>query len=90
MFAATRSARSSAAVTSFLDGIEAQIAAYLETFRLPEETVDRIVAFYEQARNQRDDTDIRRREIEGQLQQITELYKWGDLTKEAYLATGIN
>jgi hypothetical protein len=72
--------------SSFLDGIEEQLAEYLGTFRLPQETIDHIVSLHEQARDTRNDTEIRRREIEGRLKRITELYKWGGLTKEAYLA----
>jgi hypothetical protein len=72
--------------SSFLDGIEEQLAEYLGTFRLPQESIDHIVSLHEQARDTRNDTEIRRREIEGRLKRITELYKWGDLTKEAYLA----
>jgi hypothetical protein len=53
---------------------------------MPQETIDHIVSLHEQARDTRGDTEIRRREIEGRLKRITELYKWGDLTKEAYLA----
>ena len=49
--------------SSFLDGIEAQIAACQERSGCRRDG-RRIVAFYEQARNQRDDADIRRREIE--------------------------
>ncbi len=72
--------------SSFLEGIDDQIAAYLGTFRLPDDTVARIVAFHERASDEHHDTGIRRREMEGRLERIAELYKWGDLTREAYVA----
>jgi hypothetical protein len=68
----------------FIDGIEAQISAYLATFQLDEDTVGSVVAMYEQAQNDRDDGERRRQEIGNRLERITELYKWGDLTREAY------
>ncbi len=67
-----------------LDGIEAQIERYLATFTLPDETVRQIVALHEQAHAQQDDAERRRREITNRLERIRELYKWGDLTSEAY------
>jgi DNA invertase Pin-like site-specific DNA recombinase len=66
--------------------IEGQITAYLETFHLPDEIVTEVVSLYESAREQRIDADRQRREIESRLERIAELYAWGDLTREAYLA----
>jgi DNA invertase Pin-like site-specific DNA recombinase len=70
----------------YLDGIEAQLGAYLATFTLPAETVDAVVRLYNDATVQRDDDERRRREIASRLERIKELYKWGDLTREAYIA----
>ena len=72
--------------SAFLAGIEDQIAAFLATFRLPEETVARVVDLYHRANADHDDGERRRREIAGRLERITELYRWGDLTREAYRA----
>ncbi|MDP9356641.1 MAG: recombinase family protein [Chloroflexota bacterium] len=66
--------------------VEAQVLAYLRTFHLPEETVTRVIALYERSHVQRDDAERRRREIDGRLGRIRELYAWGDLTREAYRA----
>ncbi len=48
--------------------------------------VETIVRFYKDASAQRDDDDRRRREIVSRLERIRELYKWGDMTREAYVA----
>jgi site-specific DNA recombinase len=72
--------------STFLDGIEEQLAAFLAAFRLPEATVTELLARYEQLTAEQDDTEQQRRQIEGRLERIKELYKWGDLTREAYLA----
>ena len=64
--------------------IEAQLGAYLATFHLDDETVAEIITLYERSRDERDDSERRRREIESRLARIAELYKWGDLTRDAY------
>jgi site-specific DNA recombinase len=72
--------------STILDVIDAQLAAYLATFRLPEETVAQVVRLHERAHDQRDDADRRRRELASRIERIAEMYKWGDLTREAYRA----
>jgi DNA invertase Pin-like site-specific DNA recombinase len=67
-----------------LGSIEEQLVAYLATFHLPEDTVQEVVRLYERANDQRDDAERRRREIAGRIERIAEMYKWGDLTREAY------
>ena len=69
-----------------LDVIEIQMAALLGTFHLPDETVDEVVRLYERANDQRDDAERRRREIGARIERIAEMYKWGDITREAYRA----
>jgi site-specific DNA recombinase len=69
-----------------LDVIEAQLAALLATFHLPDETIAEVVRLHERANEQRDDAERRRREIGGRIERIAEMYKWGDLTREAYRA----
>jgi hypothetical protein len=39
---------------------------------------------YEHSQDNRDEGERRRREIESRLLRIAELYKWGDMTREAY------
>jgi len=70
--------------STFLAGIEDQIGTYVALFQLPQETVEHLVALYEQSHTERDDTDRRRREIEARLGRMAELYTWGDLTRDAY------
>ncbi len=69
-----------------LDVVEAQLAAYLATFHLPEATVAQVIRLQARATDQRDDAERRRREIAGRIERIAELYTWGDLTREAYRA----
>jgi site-specific DNA recombinase len=69
-----------------LDVIEAQLATFFATFHLPDETVAEVVRLYERANDQRDDAERRRREIGARIERIAEMYKWGDLTREAYRA----
>jgi hypothetical protein len=45
-----------------------------------------VVRLHDRAEDQRDDAKGRRREIGGRIERIAELYTWGDLTHEAYLA----
>ena len=66
--------------------IEEQITTYLQTFHLPDDVVAEVVSLYESAANNAQDADRERREIESKLERIAELYAWGDLTREAYLA----
>jgi hypothetical protein len=58
----------------------------LATFHLPDETVAEVVRLYERANDQRDDAERRRREIGARIERIAEMYKWGDITREAYRA----
>jgi DNA invertase Pin-like site-specific DNA recombinase len=69
-----------------LSVIEEQITAYLKTFHLPKDVVAEVVSLYELAGEQRMDADRQRREIESRLERMADLYAWGDLTREAYLA----
>jgi hypothetical protein len=66
--------------------VEDQLARLLATFNLPDEIVADEVRLYNRANDQRDDADRRRWEITGRIERITELYKWGDLTRETYRA----
>ena len=81
-----RQAKSCAQRSTILEVVEEQLAAYLATFRLPEETVAEVVRLHERANDQWDDADRRRREIANRIERIAEMYKWGDLTREAYRA----
>ncbi len=67
-------------------GIESQVRQYLATFHLPDETVTEVIQLYNRATDQRDHSQDRRGEIVNRLERIRELYKWGDLTREAYAA----
>ena len=55
-----RQTKSCAQRSTILEVVEEQLAAYLATFRLPEETVAQVVRLHERASDQRDDADRRR------------------------------
>jgi hypothetical protein len=67
-----------------LDAIEWGIVAFLRTFRLPDEEAARILAIADDAATGYDDAERRRRELSGRLDRIRDMYKWGDLTHEAF------
>jgi DNA invertase Pin-like site-specific DNA recombinase len=71
--------------STFLDGIEDQLAAFLATFRLPEDTIAELLTRYERLTTEQDDTEQQQRQVAGRLERIKDLYMWGDLTREAYL-----
>ncbi len=81
-----RQARRCTQRSTILDVIEDQLAAYLGTFQLPEETVAEVIRLHQDADDRRDDAERRRREITGRLERVRELYAWGDMTREAYVA----
>ncbi len=70
----------------FLDGIDDQIAAYLGTFRFPDEMVDRIVALQRQSRDDQDESARKQKDLEARLERLKRMFEWGDLTEAAYLA----
>ena len=72
--------------STFVEAIEEQVAVALATFQLPEETVAQLIQFYERTRDEPDDAHRRWRELSGRLERIRELYTWGDMTREAYVA----
>jgi hypothetical protein len=65
---------------------EDQLAAYLATFRLPEETVARVISLYERASADRDESEAKRRELTGRLERISKSYEWGDKPEDEYRA----
>ena len=62
-----------------LEAIDNQIEENRCTFHFPEDTMTQIIAFHERAGDERDDSERRRREIEGRLERITERQGWPDL-----------
>ena len=72
-----RQARTCSQRSTVLDVIEEQPAAYLATFRLPEETVAEVVRLHARASDERDNAEHRRREIDGRIERISEMHRWG-------------
>jgi hypothetical protein len=60
-----RQAKSCNQPTVMLGAVEEQLAAYLASFHVPEETVALVVKLYERAEDQRDGAERRWREIGG-------------------------
>ena len=68
-----------------LEVYEQQIRAYLETFHIPEDYQRKILDMQKQL-HQNYDVDKEQRQLRARLDRIKELYKWGDISKERYLA----
>ena len=81
-----RQAKSCGQPSVLLPLIEEQLDAYLATFQLPEETVAEVVRLHGRAEDQRDDAERRRSEIASRIERLAEMYRWGDITREAYRA----
>jgi site-specific DNA recombinase len=72
--------------SSTLDAIETDVVDYLRTFRLPNDEVGRIITILSESAVDHGDAEGRRKAIGSRLERIAELYKWGDMTREAYVA----
>ena len=70
--------------SNYLEVYEGQIADYLETFRIPPDYREPIMALYRQTQDERDEAESRRRSLEMRLDRIAELYKWGDIDRDEY------
>ncbi len=69
-----------------LPAVEHQVAQHLARFHLNDDQVSQIIELYEQAANRQNDDTRRRLDIDGRLDRLRQLYAWGDLTEQAYLA----
>ncbi len=67
-----------------LEEYEQQIRAYLETFYIPEDYQEKILAMEKQL-HQNFDAEKERKQLKARLDRIKDLYSWGDITKEKYL-----
>ncbi len=72
--------------STFLEVYEAQIQWYLENFIIPEDYREKILEAHRKLEASYDDTINRRSTLERRLQKIKELYKWGHMSKDDYLA----
>jgi site-specific DNA recombinase len=72
--------------SAYLDLLEAQLAAYLAGFTIPVDYQESILAYYEGMQRAYDDVGARRARLEARLERLKDLYGWGDITREAYLA----
>lgn len=70
--------------STFLDVYEDQIAEYLETFQIPANYREQIMAIHANSRADRLDEAARREQIEALLERLKELYSWGDLDHDEY------
>ena len=69
-----------------VDLYEAQLQNYLEAFQIPEDYQQRLLKAQRQLTAAYDDSESRMRRLRGGLERLKELYKWGDKTREEYLA----
>jgi hypothetical protein len=69
-----------------LDIYEAQLQDYLDAFSIPEDYQQKLLETQRQLAEAYDDTDARRVRLEGALDRLKDLYKWGDICREQYKA----
>ena len=72
--------------STFLDVYEPQIAEHLALFELPADYRRQILAMHAAQRQDGDDRAARRAQAEQRLARIKELFGWGDMEREVYLA----
>ena len=63
-----------------------QIVEYLHHFVIPEDYQAQILTMYQHLQQAESDTEGLRRELEGRLERIRDLYAWGDTAKDDYLS----
>ena len=71
---------------TFMDVYAAQIVEYLRRFVIPEDYQAQILTMYRHLQQAEGDTEGLRRELEGRLERIRDLYEWGDKAKDDYLS----
>jgi site-specific DNA recombinase len=63
---------------------EGQLAAYLNTFHIPEDYQQRILEAQQELEKAYTDSAAQKERLERQLKRVRELYEWGDSTKAEY------
>ena len=71
---------------TFLDVYEAQIKWCLENFVIPEDYQARILDAHRKLESVYDNTNEQKEALETSLKRLKELYRWGHISKEEYLA----
>ena len=71
---------------TFLDIYESQIEWYLEQFVIPEDYQTKILDAHRKLESYYDDVSKRKEILENRLVRLKELYKWGHISKEQYVA----
>jgi DNA invertase Pin-like site-specific DNA recombinase len=71
---------------SFLDTYDQQLIADIAAFVFPADWKDLILAEAQQADDGADDIGQLRRQLQGRLARLKELYKWGDVPRDPYLS----
>ena len=71
---------------TFLEVYEAQIQWYLEHFIIPNDYQERLIDAHRKLQDAYDDVATRCNTLENRLKRIKDLYGWGHLSKEEYLA----
>jgi len=72
--------------SAFLDVYEAQVHEYLRSFHIPEDYQERILAMYLAVRKDLAPAQQDRGRLESRLERLKEMYEWGDVSREKYLA----
>ncbi|MCL5959522.1 MAG: recombinase family protein, partial [Chloroflexi bacterium] len=70
----------------FLSVYEEQLEQWLAQLKLPEDAVDKALAQYASEAKKIDDPGKERQQLQRKLERLREVYLWGDIEKEEYLA----
>ena len=68
-----------------VDRYEDEILHYLETFHIPEDYQQLLLESRRQLEQAYNDTEAELNRLNGALERLTELYKWGDIDRSKYL-----
>lgn len=71
--------------SAFLDIYEKQLEVYLETFHIPSNYQEKILEMHKKLSSSIN-IDEEKRGLEGRLTRVTDLFRWGHISREGYLA----
>ena len=71
---------------TFLDIYDRQVQGHLQTFKIPDDYQRRILEMYSQLGRVQSDVESKRRDLLAHLERLRQLYAWGDVPQERYLA----
>lgn len=72
--------------STYLEVYEAQLLWYLEQFTIPEDYQQRILEDHQKLHSAYDNTTRKRQELQSRMDRLKDMYSWGHINKNQYLA----